>query len=86
MKNIARQLQALRDQIHAMEQKYARLPGSVRLLAVSKARSVEEILATIGCNQHDLMAIENDTPDVFIVVVERLIPTERISAPFCDAS
>lgn len=53
MKIIARQLQALRDQIHAMEQKYARLPGSVHLLAVSKARSVEEILATIGCNQHD---------------------------------
>lgn len=53
MKNIARCLQTLREQIHAMEQKHARLPGSVRLLAISKTRSIEEILATINCNQHD---------------------------------
>lgn len=44
MENIANNLQALQNRILTCEQAYGRHPGSVKILAVSKTRTVEEIL------------------------------------------
>ncbi|MFQ5659469.1 MAG: YggS family pyridoxal phosphate-dependent enzyme [Gammaproteobacteria bacterium] len=53
MKNIIRTLQQLNRQIHMLEQHYGRKPGSVGLLAVSKTRPVEQILAASQAGQRD---------------------------------
>ena len=44
MQSIAQQLNNVRESIHKLEQKYDREKASVRLLAVSKTRSSQEIL------------------------------------------
>ena len=44
MQSIAQQLNNVRESIHKLEQKYGRDEASVRLLAVSKTRSSQEIL------------------------------------------
>lgn len=46
--NIAEHVQQVRDRINAYEKKYARPPGSVFLLAVSKGQSIEKIRAGIS--------------------------------------
>ena len=48
---IAQNLQSIRRQITAFEQKYARSAGSVQLLAVSKTRPIEDIHAALSENQ-----------------------------------
>ncbi len=53
MKNIAKSLELTRRRIRQAEQKYGREPGSVKLLAVSKTRSVDEICAARECGQFD---------------------------------
>ena len=51
MKSIAQNLQCLNKQIVGAEQKYARTPGSVTLLAVSKTHPADKILTAAGCGQ-----------------------------------
>ncbi|MDH5368748.1 MAG: YggS family pyridoxal phosphate-dependent enzyme [Gammaproteobacteria bacterium] len=48
---IAQNIKSIRALITDAEQKYARQPGSVQLLAVSKTRPVEDILAAFAENQ-----------------------------------
>ncbi len=48
---IADNLARLHERIQQAEQRYQRLPGSVQLLAVSKTRPVEDILAAAACGQ-----------------------------------
>ncbi len=48
---ITQNIKSIRAQIKEMEQKYARLPGSVQLLAVSKTRPIEDIRTTFSENQ-----------------------------------
>lgn len=45
-------LKFIRQQIREAEQKYNKPPGSVKLLAASKARTVEEIAAVAACGQN----------------------------------
>jgi len=52
MNDIARRLQATRERIRAMEQRYGR-PGAVTLVAVSKTRAAAEIEAAAACGQTD---------------------------------
>ncbi len=49
----ATRLQAVRETISRLENRYRRAPGSVRLLAVSKKKSAEEILAAASVGQRD---------------------------------
>ena len=49
---IAHNLEAIRTQIKETEQKYARQPDSVQLLAVSKTRPIEDIRTAFTENQH----------------------------------
>jgi len=53
MKNIDKLLELTTSRIRQAEQKYGREPGSVKLLAVSKTRSVDEIYAASECEQID---------------------------------
>lgn len=53
MKNIAKSLELTMRRIRQAEQKYGREPGSVKLLAVSKTRPVDEIRAARECGQFD---------------------------------
>lgn len=53
MKNIAKSLELTMCRIRLAEQKYGRNPGSVKLLAVSKTRSVDEICTARECGQFD---------------------------------
>ena len=53
MKNIPDSLASIRQDIHEIEQKYRRPAGSVRLLAVSKTRPVNDIQAAISAGQTD---------------------------------
>jgi len=53
MKNIDKLLELTTSRIRQAEQKYGREPGSVKLLAVSKTRSVDEICAASECGQID---------------------------------
>jgi pyridoxal phosphate enzyme (YggS family) len=53
MKNIDKLLELTTSRIRQTEQKYGREPGSVKLLAVSKTRSVDEICAARECGQID---------------------------------
>ncbi len=48
---IADNLAHLHERIRQAEQRYRRPPGSVQLLAVSKTRPVEDILAAAACGQ-----------------------------------
>jgi len=48
---IPQNIKTIREQIKQLEQKYARLPGSVQLLAVSKTRPIEDIRAAFTENQ-----------------------------------
>jgi len=48
---IAQNIQSIRTQIKSIEKKYARQPGSVQLLAVSKTRPIEDIHAAFAENQ-----------------------------------
>lgn len=50
---IAQNINTIRAQIDELEQKYARQPGSVQLLAVSKTRPIEDIRASFAENQCD---------------------------------
>lgn len=52
MKNIAERLAELQHNIRTLEQRYGRERGTVRLVAVSKTRSAEEIRAASGAGQH----------------------------------
>ncbi len=49
---IADNLAQLRMRIQQAERRYQRPPGSVQLLAVSKTRPAEDILAAAACGQH----------------------------------
>ena len=49
---IAQNLKTIRAQIKALEQKYARQPDSVQLLAVSKTRPIEDIYASFAEDQY----------------------------------
>ena len=51
MTSPAQQLNTVREQIAAAESRFNRQPGSVRLLAVSKTRTAEEIRATVQAGQ-----------------------------------
>lgn len=51
MINIKTNLEILRNQIAEAEKLYHRKPGSVKLLAVSKARSIEEIKIAVAAGQ-----------------------------------
>lgn len=53
MKDIAARLEAVRRRIHVTERQYGRPGGSVKLLAVSKTRSGDEILAAFEHGQRD---------------------------------
>ncbi len=53
MQFIAQQLNVVREKVRAFERKYDRGENSVHLLAVTKKRSVEEILQAIACEQQD---------------------------------
>jgi hypothetical protein len=53
MENIAESLELLLGRIRLTEQKYGRNPGSVKLLAVSKTRIVNDIRAARACGQLD---------------------------------
>jgi hypothetical protein len=53
MQNIAQQLNSVREKVRSAERKYARPENSVSLLAVSKTRSVAEILQAIEQGQLD---------------------------------
>lgn len=53
MKNPAKALIELRKRIGAAEQKYGRLPGSVKLLAVTKTKLIKDIYPAIDCGQTD---------------------------------
>jgi len=53
MKNIAGSLELILGKIRLAEQKYGRNPGSVKLLAVSKTRSIGDICAARECGQLD---------------------------------
>ncbi|MBM2829877.1 MAG: hypothetical protein HW411_667 [Gammaproteobacteria bacterium] len=53
MKNPATALIELRKRIGAAEQKYGRLPGSVKLLAVTKTKLIKDIYPAIDCGQTD---------------------------------
>lgn len=53
MKNIEQRLAEIHQNIDDAEQKSGRAPGSVRLLAVSKTRKTEEILAAARLGQRD---------------------------------
>ena len=48
---IAQNIQSVRDQIYALEEKYGRPLGSVQLLAVSKTRPIEDINEAFSANQ-----------------------------------
>ncbi|GMR15813.1 MAG: YggS family pyridoxal phosphate-dependent enzyme [Gammaproteobacteria bacterium] len=48
---ITQNINNIRAQIRETEQKYARLPGSVQLLAVSKTRPIEDVHAAFAENQ-----------------------------------
>lgn len=49
---IAQNIKAIRTQIKELEQKYARQPGAVQLLAVSKTRPIEDIQASFAEDQY----------------------------------
>jgi pyridoxal phosphate enzyme (YggS family) len=53
MENIAESLELLLGRIRLTEQKYGRNPGSVKLLAVSKTRIVNDIRVARACGQLD---------------------------------
>jgi pyridoxal phosphate enzyme (YggS family) len=53
MQIIAQQLNEIRENVRKFEQKYGRQENSVKILAVSKTRSVEEIREAISQGQHD---------------------------------
>lgn len=53
MKNIAQGLARVRESIHAAERMYGRQPGTVTLLAVSKSRTPQDILAAAAAGQRD---------------------------------
>ncbi len=48
---IAQNIKSIRSRIWQIEQKYARLPGSVQLLAVSKTRPIEDVRTAFSENQ-----------------------------------
>jgi len=49
---IAQNIQSIRTQIKALEEKYLRQAGSVQLLTVSKTRPIEDIQSAFAENQH----------------------------------
>lgn len=49
----ATRLLQVRESIHRLENRYRRIPGSVRLLAVSKKKSVEDIVSAASAGQRD---------------------------------
>ena len=53
MKNIDKSLESVRQQIRAAETEFERIPGSVRLVAVSKTRSWTDIQAAINAEQFE---------------------------------
>lgn len=53
MKNIAESIELLKQRIRLAEQKYGRESGSVKILAVSKTRPVEDIISASSHNQYD---------------------------------
>lgn len=53
MIDVQTNLKTILRRIHVLEQTYHRAPGSVSLLAVSKAKSITKINALIDAGQHD---------------------------------
>jgi len=53
MPSICENLQTIGQHIRDAEQRYAREPNSVKLLAVSKRHSIESIQTAINCNQYE---------------------------------
>ena len=53
MKNIAESLELLGQKIHLAEKKHGRASGSVKLVAVSKTRPINDIITAAACNQYD---------------------------------
>jgi len=53
LNTICQQLQAVKQRITQAEQQYGRIPGSVKLLAVSKYQALDQVLTAINCQQHD---------------------------------
>ena len=53
MQFIAQQLNIIRKNVHELEQKYGREKNSVKIVAASKTRSVDEILAAFELGQLD---------------------------------
>ena len=53
MQFIAQQLNKVREEVRDFEQKYGRQENSVKLLAVSKKRSAQEIRQALDCGQLD---------------------------------
>lgn len=53
MEDIAANLEKIRNRIAAAEQRYRRDPGSIRLLAVTKARSAAEVRTALAWGQLD---------------------------------
>lgn len=66
MPDISANLQAIQTDINRLEKQYERTPGSVRLLAVSKTKPLEDVEAAIKAGQSDFG--ENYLDDAIIKV------------------
>ena len=53
MRNIAKSLESLKQKVVLAEQRFGRQAGSVKMLAVSKTRSIQDIITAAGQGQHD---------------------------------
>ena len=53
MRNIAKSLDSLKQKVVLAEQRFGRQPGSVKVLAVSKTRSIQDIITAAGHGQRD---------------------------------
>ena len=75
MKNIAQRLAAIRESIRAAERRFGRPPGSVTLIAVSKSRSSEEVLAAADAGQRDFG--ENYVQEALLKITQAAKPDLR---------
>ena len=53
MRNIAKSLESLKQKVVLAEQRFGRQAGSVKMLAVSKTRSIQDIITAAGQGQRD---------------------------------
>lgn len=70
---ITQNIKFIRGQITEAETKYGRQPGSVKLLAVSKTRPIEDVLAAFSENQLDFG--ENYLQDALAKIEDIPVPT-----------